>query len=140
MRSTIPFDTHAFVKKLVAAGVPERQAEVHAEMLVEVVVERLATKDDIELVRQDLRALEERIDGRLASIVKDMDGRFKDLDARFKDIDGRFKDLDGRFKDIDGRFKDLDGRFKDMELRLTLRMGAMLAAAVAIMTALVKLL
>ena len=81
-------------------------------MLVEVVVERLATKDDIELLRQDLRALEARIDARLAGIVKDMDGRFKDI----------------------------DGRFKDMELRITLRMGAMLAATVAIVTALVKLL
>jgi hypothetical protein len=80
MRNTIPFDTHAYVKKLVAAGAPERQAEVHAEAMAELVFERLATKEDL---RTGLQAL---------------------------------------------------------ELRLTLRFGVMLAAAVAITTALVKLL
>ncbi len=48
---TVPFDTHAFVKKLAAAGVAERQAEVRAEALAEIVVDQLAT-------RQDLLALE----------------------------------------------------------------------------------
>ena len=80
MRSHIPFDTHAFVKKLTAACVPEPQAEVHAEALVEVVFERLVTKDDL---RAELKAV---------------------------------------------------------ELRLTLRFGAMLTAAVAVITVLVKLL
>ena len=80
MRSHIPFDTHAFVKKLTAAGVPEPQAEVHAEALGELVFERLVTKDDL---RAELKAV---------------------------------------------------------ELRLTLRFGAMLTAAVAIITVLVKLL
>ena len=87
----IPFDTHAFVKELTAAGVPEPQAEVHARVPAEVVIDRLATKED-------LRALEERL---LAHI---------------------------------------DGRLKDLELRLTLRFGIMLAAAVAIIAALNKLL
>ena len=126
MRSVIPFDTHAFVKKLVAAGVPEPQAEVHAELMAEVVIERLATKDDLQLLRQDLRALEERINARLDSLVRDFDSRFKDVDSRFKDVDGRFKEL--------------DTRLKDLELRLTLRLGGMLVAAVAIAAALVKLL
>ncbi len=101
----IPFDTHAFVKKLTAAGVPEAQAEVHAEALGELVIERLATREDIQLLkeeiaklREDLRALEEQINAHMES------------------------------------------RLKDLELRLTLRFGAMLAAAVAIMAVLQKLL
>lgn len=94
MRSPIPFDTHAFVKRLEAAGVPEPQAEVHAEALAELVVSHLATKQDL-----------------------------ADMEAR-----------------IGSRFKELDSRFKELELRLTLRLGAMLAAAVAIVVALVKLL
>lgn len=81
-----PLDTHAFVKELVAAGVPETQAEVHARVLGEVVIERLATKEDLALLRQELRT---------------------DLGA--------------------------------LELRLTLRFGAMLAAAVAIIAVLEKL-
>ena len=92
MKSSIPFDTHAIVKQLVAAGVPEAQAEVHARLLGEVVVERLATKDDIALVRQDLALVRQELRNDLGAL----------------------------------------------ELRLSLRFGAMLAAAVGITAALVK--
>ena len=61
----VPFDTHAYVKQLTAAGVPEPQAEVHAQVLSEAVIERLATKDDLHLLRHefrgDLKDLELRI-------------------------------------------------------------------------------
>jgi hypothetical protein len=46
MRPAVAFDTHAFVKKLVAAGVPMAQAEVQAEALAEIALANLATKDD----------------------------------------------------------------------------------------------
>ena len=39
MASAITFDTLAYVKKLKAAGVPEAQAEVQAEALVEIIDE-----------------------------------------------------------------------------------------------------
>jgi len=51
MRHTIPFDTYAYVKQLTAAGVPESQAEVHARALAALVDEELATKRDIEELR-----------------------------------------------------------------------------------------
>ncbi len=38
------------------------------------------------------------------------------------------------------RFAEMDTRLKDLELRLTLRTGVMLAAGIAIIAALVKLL
>ncbi|MEO5328556.1 MAG: CCDC90 family protein [Magnetococcus sp. THC-1_WYH] len=88
---TIVFDTLAYAKRLRSAGVPEAQAEVHAEAMSELIEERLATK-------RDLHELE-------ANLKRDM---------------------------------------REMELRLThnltLRLGAMTAASVAIMAALVKLL
>jgi hypothetical protein len=61
MRSAIPFDTHAYVKKLAAAGMPEPQAELVAGMLGEVVVEHLATKQDLALLRQDLLLLRQEV-------------------------------------------------------------------------------
>ena len=60
MASTISFDTLAYAKKLMAAGVPSKQAEVQAEALAEIVDERIATK-------QDLIELESRI---TANIIK----------------------------------------------------------------------
>ena len=75
MPSAITFDTLAYVKKLKAVGVPEAQAEVQAEALVEIIDEQLATKRDL----------------------------------------------------------------KEMEMRLTIRLGAMMTAAIVIVATLVKL-
>ena len=47
MGSTITFDTLAYAKKLIAAGVPARQAEVQAETFAEIIDERIATKNDL---------------------------------------------------------------------------------------------
>ena len=41
------FDTHGFVKRLTAAGMPEAQAEVLADEQVRLIDDRLATKEDI---------------------------------------------------------------------------------------------
>jgi len=45
--SVAVFNTHAFVKRLTAAGMPEAQAEALAEELTPLIEERLATKDDL---------------------------------------------------------------------------------------------
>lgn len=45
--NTISFDTLAYTKKLRAAGVEEKQAEVQAEALAEIIEEKLATKRDL---------------------------------------------------------------------------------------------
>ncbi len=58
--ATITFDTLKFVEKLRAAGVPEAQAKVQAEVLVfaldEVMDQQLATKVDIARLERELKA------------------------------------------------------------------------------------
>ena len=102
MRQAIGFDTLAYAKKLIAAGVPAQQAEVQAEALSEIIDERLSTKIDL-----------------------------KEMEYALK-VD--FKEKENALK------RDL----KELELRLkydlTLRLGAMLTAGIAIMAALIKLL
>ena len=88
------FDTHAFIKRLTAAGMPEQQAEVLAEESTRLVGEQVATKQDAALLRGDLELL--RAD------IAAMEQRIKD--------------------------------------QLTIRLGVMLAAAIAIVAPLVKLL
>ena len=56
--TAIAFDTLAYANKLKQAGVPDRQAEVQAEAMAELVEERLATK-------RDLSELEERLANRM---------------------------------------------------------------------------
>ena len=46
--STIVFDTHAFVKELTEAGMPEAQAGVLARSRANLIDEKLATKEDLE--------------------------------------------------------------------------------------------
>ena len=52
------FNTHAFVKRLTAAGMPEAQAEALADELTPLIDDRLATKDDLAnlATKADLRA------------------------------------------------------------------------------------
>ena len=59
MAGTITFDTLAYAKRLKAAGVPEKQAEVQAEAFAEIIQDRIATKQDIKALeltlQQDLK-------------------------------------------------------------------------------------
>ena len=52
--SAIAFDTHAFIKRLVHAGMPEAQAEVLADEQAKLIETQLATKTDLELLKHDL--------------------------------------------------------------------------------------
>ena len=58
MGQAIAFDTHAYVTKLKAVGFTEEQAETLASTQAELIDERLATKHDIMLVKQDIKELE----------------------------------------------------------------------------------
>ena len=70
--ATMTFDTHAFVKELTQAGMPEEQAEVLARSQAMLIDEKLATK-------QDLKELEMR----LTRDMQEMELRLKhDLTVR----------------------------------------------------------
>ncbi len=62
---TIVFDTHAFVKDLAEAGMPEKQAEVLARSQATLIDEKLATKQDLKeleaRLRRDMKELELRL-------------------------------------------------------------------------------
>ena len=60
--STIVFDSHAFVKELTEAGMPEAQAEVLARSQANLIDEKLATKED-------LKKLELRLTMHLGSMM-----------------------------------------------------------------------
>ena len=52
---TAIFDTHAYVKRLVAAGMPEPQAEVIADEQRSLIDNKLATKRDLKELELRLR-------------------------------------------------------------------------------------
>jgi len=56
MTEAIAFDTHRFVKRLTDCGFTEKQAETLAEEHVALLNSNLATKTDIETLRQETKA------------------------------------------------------------------------------------
>jgi DNA-binding transcriptional MerR regulator len=68
--TAITFDTLKFVDRLRDAGIPEAQAKAIAEAFREAQGEaELATKHDIELLRRDLKDLEQRMTIKLGAMV-----------------------------------------------------------------------
>ena len=53
--AAIMFDTYAFVKQLIEAGMPEEQAEVLARSQTTLIEEKLATKEDLKELELQLR-------------------------------------------------------------------------------------
>lgn len=60
--TTMAFDTLQFAKKLINAGMPQKQAEVQAEAIADVIEEKLATKADIKRLELDLKRVETNLE------------------------------------------------------------------------------
>ncbi len=129
--ATIAFDTHAFVKELTQAGMPEGQAEVLAHSQAALIDEKLATKQDLKelevLLRRDLKELEVLLRRDLKELEVRLTRDLKELEDRLT------RDL----KELEAR---LTRDMKELELRLTVRLGSMMVVAVGAVAALVKLL
>ncbi|MFP4080575.1 MAG: hypothetical protein ACLFTM_08100 [Ectothiorhodospira sp.] len=59
----LAFDTHSHIKRLIAAGFTEAQAEAQTQALLELLENRLVTKDDIRdmATRQDLAEMRQEM-------------------------------------------------------------------------------
>ena len=89
--AAIAFDTLKCARRLIAAGIPDQQADVLAELMAEAFVhnvDQLVTKDYLD-TRFD--AFEQRIERR-------MDERFTEIDRKFAEVDLRFAEIDGKFR------------------------------------------
>ena len=93
--AAIAFDTLQFARRLIAAGVPEKQAETQAELMAEAFVyniDSLATKDYID-ASLDARfaAQDARIERRVHEQDVKFEQRFNEQDIRFEQ---RFNELE----------------------------------------------
>ena len=92
---TLNFDTLACVKKLEQAGFTTKQAEAQTELLAKFINENLATKQnldivkfelkkDIELVRRDIKELEANAKRDIKELETNAKRDIKELEARTK--------------------------------------------------------
>ncbi len=111
----VAFDTLAYAKKLKAAGldskIAEVQAEVQVEMLNSCVTENLASKQDVNEVKSELEKFRVEFRSDLEGVRTEFRSEVKGLRAEFK----------------------LD--MKNLEHRLTLRLGAIVVGAFTLLAA-----
>ena len=125
--SAIVFDSLAYVRRVVAAGMPREQAEAQAEAMKEVFVhniDALVTRDYLDVRFNEFATrFEASMDRRFAEMTGSIDKRFSEMngsiDQRFsemnKSIDQRFSEMN---KSIDQRFTAVDARFSAIDVRL----------------------
>jgi hypothetical protein len=113
---TMAFDTLKFAHRLEQVGVPRGQAEAHAELARDMIIADVATKSDLADLRTSTKA---------------------DLAAAVKDLATK-GDLAAVVKDFQASLAKLEGKLKLLDQRMTIRLGAMLAAAAGIIVLLQK--
>ena len=63
-------------------GVPEKQAEVQAEMMAETIDNKLATKNDLELIKSELKRDIKGLDAKVEASKNELKMEMKELELR----------------------------------------------------------
>lgn len=136
------FDTHKVIKDLEQAGFDEAQAEAVVAALVTTIGGNLVTKADLDVFKAEMKA--------------EMQANTADLKAEFKEetaaIRSEFKEetaaIRSEIKEETTSIRSetreesaaIRSAMQAMELRITLRLGAMIAVATAVIVVLEKIL
>ena len=137
---TVAFDTLKAATRLQEeAGFDPTKARVLVSTFAEGMVENLATKDDIASLRRDFKMLATKeelatLRGEMHQIDANLRGEMKRM---YSDLHGEITDLRGEMKQADAT---LSAQISKVQERLTVRLGGAVAAAVAILVAVDKLL
>ena len=141
----VTFDTHAFVKRLTKAGMPEDQAEVLSKGQADL-YERLVTKEHLE---QKLGALELTLRNELekvrAELKHDIEMVRAELKHDIEQVKAELKhELDQHNAANKQALKELELTLKhdnkEMEQKLTIKLGAIVVIGITVLSVLNKLL
>ena len=134
--TNVAFDTHRYVKRLTAAGMPENQAEVIADEQRSLIEYQLATKRDIKELEAAIKAMEANTQQKF----KEVEVAIKTLETNtqrdIKTLESAIKQQEAAIKAMEiSRPRDL----KELEQRITIRLGMMMTAAILAVSALVTI-
>ena len=121
--AAIAFDTLAYVRRIVAAGVPREQAEAQADAMKEAFVhnvDALVTRDylDTRFTEFETRVAA-NMDRRFTVMEINVDKRFTAMEIK---VDKRFTEVDKRFDGLELRFERIDSKFSRIYLMFGLTM------------------
>ena len=121
------FDTHAFVKSLTGAGMPEDQAEVLANGQADL-YERLVTKEYFELtLKHELEKLRAELKNDTEKLRAELKNDIEQVRAELKN------DIEKLRAELEQKFNKQEAALKEMEYKLTIRLGAMLTIGITIL-------
>ncbi|HTV45641.1 MAG TPA: hypothetical protein VMF05_10025 [Stellaceae bacterium] len=124
------FDSLSFAKKLRDAGIPQDQAEAHAEAAREFIMLELVTRHDLDTARRELQsaidATRHDLEASIATLRRELQSA---IDATRHDLEASIATLR----------RELEASIDNLGLRLTVRMGVMLAAGLSLLGAVLKL-
>ena len=148
------FDTHAFVKRLTQAGMPEDQAEVLANGQSDL-YERLVTKEyfqftlnhELEKLRAELKhdiekvqANLEQVKANLEQVKAELKRDIEKLRAELKlDIEKLRADLEQKFNQQEAAIRKQEAAIKEMEHKLTIKLGSIVVIGITVLSLLDKL-
>jgi DNA-binding transcriptional MerR regulator len=124
------FDTLGYAKRLRDAGVTLSEAEAHAEAARDFVMAELVTRTDLDT---STNALRRDLEASIAALRSDMEAS---IAALRRDMDASFTSVR---EEMAGMRRDFQSALDNMGLRLTVRLGAMMGVAIAVLAAIIKL-
>ena len=136
---TVAFDTLKAAQRLSNVGFSQEQASTIVITFVESITENLATKDDLELVRKDIAALETKIDTSIAALETKIDTSIAALDTKIDTsiaaldtkIDTSIAALDTK---IDTSITALRQDMSEFKKEMKIMLGSIMVAGITVMT------
>ena len=139
------FDTHAFVKSLTGAGMPEDQAAILAKGQSDL-YERLVTKQYFEFtLKHELEKLRAELKHDIATVKAELQHQLDEHKAAnsqaLKELELTLKhELETVKVQLETVKTELKRDIKEIEQKLTIKLGAFLAISVTFLAALIKFL
>lgn len=82
----IPIDTLAIAKRLQASGMPKEQAETQAEVLGEIVLQNLASKADVEILKNGTEGLRKETSTNIETLRKETEALRKETSVNIETV------------------------------------------------------
>ena len=139
--TALAFDTLKAAKALREAGFEEAQAEAVVGTVSSAINENVASKADIEKVESAIDHLGTELRAEIDQVRTELRAEIDQVRTEFRaEIAALRQDMEARFERVDARFESLDARFESLEQKMTLKLGAMIAAAAGFIVVVDKLL
>ena len=133
------FDTHAFVKRLTGAGMPEDQAEILANGQADL-YERLVTKEHFEFtLKHELEKLRAELKHDIDKVQANLEQVKAELKHDIEKVRAELKlDIEKLRADLEQKFNQQEAAIREMEQKLTIRLGTFLGISVSFLALIIK--